>query len=155
MAANWRALTNRLERLTLFRARFGKASFILVAIPARVPSYESYLSATFVRRRESSTCWRLSPSSMRICRGSWKLWGRVNFRNTARDWKALPPREGFASASVGAATCRTANHCLIACEPPIYLFCQRFPRERRTSWWRLGPTACLVFRPRSEACQQL
>jgi glycosyltransferase involved in cell wall biosynthesis len=37
----------------------------------------------------------------------------------------------------------------------LFLFCQRFPRERRTSWWRLGPTDCRVSRPRSEACQQL
>ena len=35
------------------------------------------------------------------------------------------------------------------------LFCLRFPKGRRTSWWRREPTGCHVFPPRSEACRQL
>src|SRR5579863_2485228 len=84
MAASWRALMNRLGPSRWFPARFWKAIFFLASILARAPSCESSLSASSVLRRELNTCWRLSPSSRRVCHGNWKLRDRATFQLTAR-----------------------------------------------------------------------
>ena len=80
------APTHLHEQSKSFRARFGTVSFFLAPIPARAQSCESFLLVSFVRRRESSTCWTLSRSSRRMCRGSWRLSGRANSPTTARNW---------------------------------------------------------------------